>query len=84
MTYGGLKNCSSTTYIPRNISASRKYLLALSNEDSGFWSHLFGGGKRKPDGGGPAGVAALDPEEEKLAMGPRGRREEKREGAARR
>jgi hypothetical protein len=33
-TYGGRKNCSSTTYMPRKISAMRKYLLALSREDS--------------------------------------------------
>lgn len=31
-TYGGRKNCSSTTYMPRNISANRKYLVALSSE----------------------------------------------------
>jgi hypothetical protein len=30
MVYGGLKNCSSTTYMPRNISVMRKYLPALS------------------------------------------------------
>lgn len=33
-TYGGLKNCSSTTYMPRKISDMRKYLLALSKADS--------------------------------------------------
>jgi hypothetical protein len=31
-TYGGRKNCSNTTYMPRNISANRKYLVALSSE----------------------------------------------------
>lgn len=47
-TYGGRKYCSSTTYIPRNSSAMRKYLLALSSEDSEPWSQRFGGGRRKP------------------------------------
>lgn len=56
-TYGGLKNCSSETYMPRNISMSKKYLPALSSADSPS-SHFFGGGNRKPGGGGPAGVAA--------------------------
>lgn len=56
-TYGGLKNCSSDTYMPRNISMSKKYLPALSSADSPS-SHFFGGGNRKPGGGGPAGVAA--------------------------
>jgi hypothetical protein len=56
-TYGGLKNCSSDTYMPRNISMSKKYLPALSSEDSPS-SHFFGGGNRNPGGGGPAGVAA--------------------------
>jgi|SRR5690242_15148047 len=56
-TYGGLKNCSSETYMPRNISMSRKYLPALSSADSPS-SHFFWRGNRKPGGGGPAGVAA--------------------------
>ena len=33
-TYGGLKNCSNTTYMPRIISVSRKYFPALSMTDS--------------------------------------------------
>ena len=56
-TYGGLKNCSSETYMPRNISMSKKYLPALSNAESPS-SHFFWRGNRKPGGGGPAGVAA--------------------------
>jgi hypothetical protein len=56
-TYGGRKNCSNTTYIPRAISVKRKYLPALSNEDSLLSSHLSGLGNRKPGGGGPEGVA---------------------------
>jgi hypothetical protein len=56
-TYGGLKNCSSDTYMPRNISMSKKYLPALSSAESPS-SHFFGGGNRNPGGGGPAGVAA--------------------------
>jgi len=56
-THGGRKNCSSTTYIPRAISVKRKYLPALSNEDSLLSSHLSGFGNRKPGGGGPEGVA---------------------------
>lgn len=56
-THGGRKNCSSATYMPRNISSSKKYLPALSNEPSPS-SHRFGRGNRKPGGGGPAGVAA--------------------------
>jgi hypothetical protein len=55
--------------MPRKISAMRKYLLALSSEDSGSWSHRLGGGIRKPEGGGPAGVAARLTEEEKFAVG---------------
>jgi hypothetical protein len=43
--------------MPRNISTSRKYFPARSNEASPS-SHFFGGGNRKPGGGGPAGVAA--------------------------
>lgn len=56
-TYGGRKNCSSDTYMPRNISMSKKYLPARSNAPSPS-SHRFGLGNRKPGGGGPAGVAA--------------------------
>lgn len=56
-TYGGLKNCSSTTYIPRIISVSRKYRPALSRLLSLPWSHRTGFGRRKPAGGGPDGVA---------------------------
>lgn len=56
-TYGGLKYCSNTTYIPRAISVKRKYLPALSKEDSLLSSHLSGFGNRKPGGGGPEGVA---------------------------
>jgi hypothetical protein len=56
-THGGRKNCSSTTYIPRAISVRRKYLPALSNEDSLLSSHRSGFGNRKPGGGGPEGVA---------------------------
>lgn len=62
--------------MPRNSSASRKYLLALSRDDSSLWSHRLGGGRRKPDGGGPAGVAALETEVEKLAVE---RREDERQ-----
>jgi hypothetical protein len=56
-TYGGRKNCSNTTYIPLAISVKRKYLPALSSEDSLLSSHLSGLGNRKPGGGGPDGVA---------------------------
>ncbi len=56
-THGGLKNCSSTTYIPLAISVKRKYFPALSNDDSLLSSHLSGFGNRKPGGGGPEGVA---------------------------
>ena len=58
MVYGGRKNCSSTTYMPRSISVSRKYLPALSREDSVPSSQRSFRGSRKPWGGGPAGVAA--------------------------
>ncbi len=57
-THGGRKNCSSTTYIPRIISVRRKYLPALSKELSLLSSHRSFRGRRKPCGGGPAGVAA--------------------------
>jgi len=43
--------------MPRNISRSKKYLPARSNEPSPS-SHRFGGGNLKPGGGGPIGVAA--------------------------
>ncbi len=56
-THGGLKNCSSDTYMPRNISMSKKYLPALSSALSPS-SHFFWRGNRNPGGGGPAGVAA--------------------------
>ena len=69
VTYGGLKNCSNTTYMPRNISVNRKYLPALSRADSSLWSHLLGGGRRNPDGGGPAGVADRASDVEKAAVG---------------
>lgn len=62
-------------------------MLALSREDSSLWSHLFGGGRRKPGCGGPAGVAALETEVEKFAVEPRGERrraEESRKGEGRR
>ena len=58
MVYGGRKNCSSTTYMPRAISVRRKYLPALSREDSLPSSQRSFRGSRKPWGGGPAGVAA--------------------------
>ena len=58
MVYGGRKNCSSTTYMPRAISVRRKYLPALSRDDSLLSSHRSFRGSRKPWGGGPAGVAA--------------------------
>lgn len=71
--------------MPRKISDMRKYLLALSKEDSVVSSHFLGGARRKPDGGGPAGVAARHTEEEKFAVEPKGRKEEvNREGAGRR
>lgn len=67
-THGGLKNCSNATYIPRNISNNRKYFPALSIElSSSAESHRFGGGILKPEGGGPAGSAALGIEVEKRA-----------------
>lgn len=57
MTYGGLKNCSNATYMPRNISVIRKNLPRVSNVDSFFSSHLGGLVSRKPLGGAPEGVA---------------------------
>lgn len=56
-THGGLKYCSSTTYIPRTISLNKKYFPALSNDDSLLWSHRSGFGSLKFAGGGPEGVA---------------------------
>jgi hypothetical protein len=53
--------------MPRNSSDMRKYLLALSSDDSSPWSHRLGGGSRKPEGGGPEGVAARCAEDEKFA-----------------
>lgn len=67
-TCGGRKYCSSTTYIPRIISVRRKYLPALSSEVSLLSSHRSFRGRRKPSGGGPAGVAAREAEEEKAAV----------------
>ena len=72
MTYGGLKNCSKTTYIPRNISVNRKYLPALSKEVSLRSSQRSVAGNRKPRGGGPAGVALRAVLEEKAATWVRG------------
>lgn len=66
VTYGGRKNCSSDTYMPRNISMSKKYLPARSNAPSPS-SHFFGLGNLKPGGGGPAGVASLNALEENMA-----------------
>lgn len=43
--------------MPRAISVMRKYLPALSSEDSFPSSHLSGLDRRKPGGGGPEGVA---------------------------
>lgn len=56
-TYGGLKYCSNTTYIPLNISVKRKYLPALSKLDSLLSSHRSGLANLNPAGGGPDGVA---------------------------
>ena len=44
--------------MPRSISVRRKYLPALSREDSLPSSQRSFDGSRKPWGGGPAGVAA--------------------------
>jgi len=71
-TYGGRKNCSSTTYIPRTISDSRKYLPALSRAVSLLSSQRLTRGRRKPEGGGPAGVAARGADEENEAVMGRG------------
>lgn len=56
MVYGALKNCSSTTYIPRAISLIRKYFAALSREDPPS-SQVCGRPTRNPVGGGGRGVA---------------------------
>lgn len=55
--------------MPLNISVNRKYLPALSNEDSLRSSQRSFVGNRKPCGGGPAGVAARKALEEKAAIG---------------
>jgi len=68
-TYGGRKNCSRTTYIPRNSSVKRKYLPALSRAFSLLSSHRSFRGNRKPAGGGPAGVAERKADVEKVAAG---------------
>ena len=52
--------------MPRNISRSKKYFPARSNELSPS-SQRFGGGNRKPGGGGPAGVALREVVVEKRA-----------------
>lgn len=56
MVYGALKNCSSTTYIPRAISLIRKYFAALSREDPPS-SQVSWRPTRKPVGGGGRGAA---------------------------
>ncbi len=68
VAYGGRKNCSSTTYIPRIISPRRKYFPALSKADSLLSSHRSFLASLKPEGGGPAGVAARSALEEKVAV----------------
>ena len=50
--------------MPRIISKSRKYLPALSSEDSLPSSQRSLRGRRKPAGGGPDGVAAREAEVE--------------------
>lgn len=50
--------------MPRKISASKKYLEALSRTCSP-WSHRFGLGNLKFCGGRPAGVAASAEDVEK-------------------
>lgn len=59
ITYGGLKYCSNTTYIPLNISVKRKKRPAWSSALSFLSSHLSGLCSLKLLGGGPAGVADL-------------------------
>ena len=55
--------------MPRAISVRRKYLPALSRDDSLPSSHRFTLGRRKPEGGGPAGKAARREEVVKVAEG---------------
>lgn len=57
LTYGGLKNCSNTTYIPRTISVIKNMRPALSNADSP--SSQFGVRPVRYPGGGACGVAYL-------------------------
>jgi hypothetical protein len=54
--------------MPRKISVIRKYLPALSREFSLLWSHRLGTAMRKPEGGGPDGVAARGELVEKHAV----------------
>lgn len=54
--------------MPRNISVRRKYWPALSMELSLPSSHRLVRGSRKPEGGGPAGVAARRAEVENAAV----------------
>jgi hypothetical protein len=54
------------TYMPRNISISKKYLPARSSELSPS-SQCLRWGNRKPAGGGPEGVAAREVVELKKA-----------------
>lgn len=67
LTYGGRKNCSSTTYMPLQISVKRKYLLALSMVLSCSSSHLAGRLTRSCVGDTPAGVADRGTEVENSA-----------------
>ena len=55
--------------MPRSISVRRKYLPALSRAVSLLSSHRFTRGRRKPEGGGPAGKAARREEVVKVAEG---------------
>ena len=55
------------------ISDKRNHLAALSRELSLLWSHRRCGGNRKPEGGGPAGVAARRADDEKAAVEIRGK-----------
>jgi len=55
--------------MPRSISVRRKYLPALSSEVSLPSSHRSLRGRRKPWGGGPAGVAARGVEVVNVAAG---------------
>ena len=67
LSYGGLKNCSKTTYIPLIISVKRKYLPALSKELSLASSQRSLRGSLNPAGGGPRGVAYRNAVMEKAA-----------------